>query len=1102
MRADLFKNPGAESRIKPFWFWNGEMDEAEMACQIGEMADKGIGGFFICPRQGLKLPYLSDAWFDKVRFAVRTAEKYGLEVWLYDEYPYPSGMAGGEVILRHPEARHTTLEHVTAYSEGPGPVQLELPWAAVLLAEAVPEDRAAGKYLYDRATDLSGCIGNYQAEEVFQKAGLTSYNSKRYFTYGPRKRLLWNAPEGRWKIIVFMEREIEDFKYFGSYVDPCCKEAVGTFIRTTHERYREELGEYFGGVIKGIFSDEVAPLGKIPWSSRLPEFFRERNGYDIIRRLPALIDSGYGDASKTRYELYNTMHLLFREAYHKQIGRWCAENGIMLATEVPSARMTTQVNSGIPGGDSAHEKLGRPLEWVIDLNCADMRGNPKQISSLARQLGKKYAMIECFHSVGWSMTLQDAKWMIDRMAAFGINYFVFHAFFYTLDSLKKHDAPPSQFLQNPYWKYFRLLGDYAGRISYVMSEGKALTDIAVLDPTTTLWTFLANPFHGFRYAGFSVSEHKKLEMLKEDWAYLCKTLLVNQVDYDHIDAELLAEAAIEDGRLALGNASYSILLLPPITNIEDRAWEKIKAFSRAGGVVIGLGLLPFDDIEGNTGIKEEVRELFGAGSSAVEAYWGNGEKNAAHTGNGGAQWIKGRGRAYFLGCCGGLAKSCCGGSLLKLIAEAAPRIFMLEAAGGGNKSFLMSSRAMPDGSYIVFIANQEEGEADLLLTAGLRDTALRFEKMELETGEYIPLQAPAEFTREGWRLPMHFAPYTSCLVRITAAAEGEAEIPRTAERPRTFRVDAGKGWRVSAEQPNVVRFGSFHFMTDSAGKGERESWHLGETGSDWPMVEAKTLIDQCADCGGREYRVSFGQSFGTPVKLSLSYPVKCWYQSLFYVESIPEQAGLLMDKGGISGGFTIYINGTPLALNDFKREFRYDYQNQACDIRRLLRQGVNSMVVSVEAGKDWDGLLDPIYITGPFGVTFRGDGIPVLGLPTEASGIRGGIISGYPYYSGTLSFRKQVTIASAPGEKSFELIFDNWDAHFHECAEVLVNGRSLGVRAWTPYAWRGSGGLLRPGVNEVEVRVTNTLVNMLDGKYFDYEAHKLREAAEKPGGTL
>ena len=93
-----FQNPGEFYRIKPFWFWNGDMNPAEIRHQIHEMKLKGLGGFFLCARQGLQVPYLSDAWFEACKVAVEAAKEDGLEVWLYDEYPYPSGMSGGEEV--------------------------------------------------------------------------------------------------------------------------------------------------------------------------------------------------------------------------------------------------------------------------------------------------------------------------------------------------------------------------------------------------------------------------------------------------------------------------------------------------------------------------------------------------------------------------------------------------------------------------------------------------------------------------------------------------------------------------------------------------------------------------------------------------------------------------------------------------------------------------------------------------------------------------------------------------------------------------------------------------------------------------------------------
>ena len=45
--------------------------------------------------------------------------------------------------------------------------------------------------------------------------------------------------------------------------------------------------------------------------------------------------------------------------------------------------------------------------------------------------------------------------------------------------------------------------------------------------------------------------------------------------------------------------------------------------------------------------------------------------------------------------------------------------------------------------------------------------------------------------------------------------------------------------------------------------------------------------------------------------------------------------------------------------------------------------------------------------------------------------------------------------------------------------EVIVNGRSAGVRLWEPYQMEVTD-LLRSGENILEMRVANTLVNLLE----------------------
>ena len=53
-----------ENKYKPipFWSWNDELDEKELASQIEWMHSKGIGGFFMHARGGLTTPYLGDSF--------------------------------------------------------------------------------------------------------------------------------------------------------------------------------------------------------------------------------------------------------------------------------------------------------------------------------------------------------------------------------------------------------------------------------------------------------------------------------------------------------------------------------------------------------------------------------------------------------------------------------------------------------------------------------------------------------------------------------------------------------------------------------------------------------------------------------------------------------------------------------------------------------------------------------------------------------------------------------------------------------------------------------------------------------------------------------
>ena len=93
----LFLNPPAEYRSAPFWSWNDKLDPKEIAWQVRQMKEQGMGGFFMHSREGLETEYLGSEWMECIRAAVEAAQKEGIAAWLYDEDRRPSGAAGGLV---------------------------------------------------------------------------------------------------------------------------------------------------------------------------------------------------------------------------------------------------------------------------------------------------------------------------------------------------------------------------------------------------------------------------------------------------------------------------------------------------------------------------------------------------------------------------------------------------------------------------------------------------------------------------------------------------------------------------------------------------------------------------------------------------------------------------------------------------------------------------------------------------------------------------------------------------------------------------------------------------------------------------------------------
>ena len=91
-------------------------------------------------------------------------EERGLVVYLYDEYPYPSEVAGGQVMLGTPQFYATQLLQQTFDVSG-GPLRRALPRGRVLACIAYPlED---GQVSWSQGTDLRRYIGTVLVDNSY-----------------------------------------------------------------------------------------------------------------------------------------------------------------------------------------------------------------------------------------------------------------------------------------------------------------------------------------------------------------------------------------------------------------------------------------------------------------------------------------------------------------------------------------------------------------------------------------------------------------------------------------------------------------------------------------------------------------------------------------------------------------------------------------------------------------------------------------------------------------------------------------------------------------------------------------------------------------------
>lgn len=549
-----FQSPGAAYRGKPFWAWNGLLNEDELRRQIRVMHRMGLGGFFMHSRVGLATPYLGKEWFDLTRACIDEAKQLGMEAWIYDEDRWPSGAAGG-IVTRDPRYRQKRLR-----LEAGGKAAWDKDVLAVF--EAVLDG--------DRATEVRRL-----------RKGQRGAKGKTLLVF--RRVLAGNS----------------DWYNGFTYLDTMSHDAVQAFVKVTHEAYRREIGDEFGKAVPGIFTDEpnhgatlrdwsIDQLGaggtEIPWTDALPKVFRERYGYDLIARLPEIFFDVDGRlTSPARQDYHDCKTHLFVDAFARQIGEWCDQNRMIHTGHVLEEPTTRSQTNMVGSSMRFYEHMQAP---GIDILCDQSQelDTAKQCASVLNQTGRRWMLSELYGCTGWDFGFDGHKAVGDWQAALGVNLRCQHLSWYTMEGEAKRDYPASIFHHSPWWEEYRTVEDYFARVGVLMSEGAPVRELLVIHPVESGWARC-------RVGWYSAQDSRDIELRT---AMVRNWLLDANIDFDWGDEEMLSRLArIRRGpggpRFVVGKASYAAVLAPPMVTIRSSTLLLLQRFIEAGGTVIFAG---------------------------------------------------------------------------------------------------------------------------------------------------------------------------------------------------------------------------------------------------------------------------------------------------------------------------------------------------------------------------------------------------------------------------------------------------------------------------------------------------------------------------------
>lgn len=601
-----FVSPDPWHSPAAYWFWQRVPAAVEVRRQVAELHAAGFRSFQVQSRMSLPLAdHLSPAWLAAFRIAVEEADRLGMVVGLYDDYNWQSGHAAGLAVAGgHDEHRErhlfwstgpvrdgvleVTVSDVRASTESLGPAAMAWHfegarplWGDWEVIAAIAGDPDTG------CRDVTAAVTIVDASHV-----------------GCRLRVELPGTD-RVPVTVLVGARCTSSRLTNA-MDPA---AVERFAEAGYRPLLDAARPHLGGTVAYLFFDQphtnyyrwAEHTGELnnalPYSRDFLDHLVDRWGDQLPSVLLAVLGGSSKETRQRRVQFWREYSTWSMETWLGTARRWAHAHNLALSGHEVLGHVGSWDFAGAFGDWDLRASFGMDhfgVDAYRDLTAADAQDSVPQLAakladSVARHSGRSGAIIEQYYAnppgvtgpyTGhWGLTPGELRAQTIRHHLLGMRQLLFHGFYLSDGddspvrfTNPRFDFPPGINFEPWFARFHPPFAALSGRLSEFLDAAEPLCDVAVLYPLRSLWLDGQHGDHAAQSRGWF------------------GTLIQAGYEFHVVDERDLAEAQVQDGRLVLGNRSYSAVVLPGITAVESRGvLDRLRKLADGGVRVLATG---------------------------------------------------------------------------------------------------------------------------------------------------------------------------------------------------------------------------------------------------------------------------------------------------------------------------------------------------------------------------------------------------------------------------------------------------------------------------------------------------------------------------------